>query len=112
MRLTLRNSLNLATATAVALLLTQSLLFTPWWGGGATGRAEFARAMTDPARGLTAWTRGPANEVLVIQLPGATLTPADTPFTGSTLRQLRKRGFTRAEVRGSEGQLVLEQDLE
>jgi len=112
MRPTLRNILILAMAITLSLLLTQSLLFTQWWGGGATGRAEFARTMTDPARGLRASTRGPANEILVIQIPGATFSPSDNPFEGRTLTQLRKRGFTRAEVRGSDGQIVLEQDLE
>ena len=106
MKTTFRTVLILVTAITVSGLLTQ------WWGGGAAGRAEFARNMTDPAEGLTAWTHGTANEILVIQIPGTTLSHSDNLFEGRTLTQLRKRGFTRAEVRGSDGQTLVEKDLE
>jgi hypothetical protein len=100
------------TVLILVMVITVSGLLTQWWGGGAAGRAEFARYMTDPAEGLTAWTRGPAKEILVIQIPGTTLSHSDNLFEGRTLTQLRKRGFTRAEVRGSDGQTLVEKDLE
>jgi hypothetical protein len=106
MKTTCRTVLILVTAIIVSGLLTQG------WGGGAAGRAEFARHMTDPAEGLTAWTHGTANEILVIQIPGTTLSHSDNLFEGRTLTQLRKRGFKRAEVRGSDGQTLVEKDVE
>ena len=106
MQTTFRTVLILVTAITVSVLLTQ------WWGGGAAGRAEFAHNMTDPAEGLMAWTRGPANEILVIQIPGTTLSHSDHLFEGKTLTQLRKRGFKRAEARGRDGQMLVEKDVE
>jgi hypothetical protein len=100
------------TVVILVTAITVSGLLTLWWGGGATGRAEFARHMTDPAEGLTAWTHGTGNEILVIQIPGMTLSYSDMLFEEKTLTQLRKRGFKRAEVRGSNGQTLLEKDLE
>jgi hypothetical protein len=99
------------TILVLVTVITLSMLLTQWWGGGATGRAEFARNMTDPAQGLTAWTHGSENEILVVQIPGTTLSHSDTLFEGKTLTQLRKRGFKRAEVRGSDGQTLLEKAL-
>jgi hypothetical protein len=97
---------------AMAIALTLSLLLA--WGcdGGAQERAVFAQNMTDPTERFTASTRGTEKEILVLQIPGRALSHPENLFQGERLRQLRSRGFKRVEIRGSDGQMIWEQNLD
>jgi hypothetical protein len=97
---------------AMSMALTLSLLIA--WGcdGGAKERAVFAQNMTDPAEGLTASTSGPANEILVMQIPGTTPSHPENLIRDERLTQLRSKGFKRVELRGSDGKIMWEKTLE
>ena len=106
MKTTFRTVLALSTALTLAVLIAVGC------GGGAQERAIFAQNMTDPAGGLTASTSGTANAILVIHLPGMTPAHPDNLIQEDRLAQLRNRGFKRVEIKGSDGQMILEKNLD
>ena len=105
MKTTFRNVIALATA------LTLSALLAVGCSGGAEERAVFARNLTDPDGEPVASTSGPENETLVIHLLRATPADAEILIHEKRLPLLRHKGFTRVEVRGSEGKILWERHL-
>ena len=99
--------------TGLALVATLTLLILVAVGcdGEAHERVVFARNMTAPAEGLTASTSGAAHEILVIQLPGLTLSSPENLIREQRLMTLRSKGFQRIEVRGNDGKMIWEKTL-
>ena len=97
---------------AMSTALTLSLLIALGCDGGAQERAVFAQNMTDPSERFTASTSGTSKEILVLQIPGTTLSHPENLFQSDRLTQLRNRGFKRVEIRGSDGQIILEKTLD
>src|SRR5690242_12155374 len=100
-----------STVIALVTALTLSAFLTVGCGGGAEARAVFAQNLTDPAGELTASTIGPENEVLVIQLLRPNPPESAILIQEKRLPLLRKKGFTRVEVRGNEGNILWERTL-
>ena len=101
-----------STVFVLATALTLSVLLATGCRGGAEERAAFAQSMTAPAEGLTASTSGTANKILVIHLPGTTLSRSANLIREERLASLRSKGFKRVEVRGSDGNLLWERALD
>ncbi|MGE0821818.1 MAG: hypothetical protein AB7G75_34300 [Candidatus Binatia bacterium] len=97
---------------AMLTVLAVAVLVAAGCRSEAQERVVFAQNMTDPTEGFSAFTRGTEHEILVIQLPGTTLSSSDNLVSEKSVTSLRSKGFKRVEVRGSDGNMLWEKTLE